>query len=86
MKILKTLIISIVSLCCITGCRVIQYENKIEGRKVTYTIVGLSTKVGGLEIQTHEGSILRLTDSQTDASAAINLATKAMDKIPVVVP
>ncbi len=80
---MKKIIALFIGLFLLSGCRVINYENTKEGRKVSYMIFGASTKVGGLQIKTSEGSSLTLSDSETDMSAALNLATKALDKIPV---
>ncbi len=84
MKIFKTLMLGIVSLCFVTGCKTIVYDSKISGERITYTNFGFNTKIDDMTITTANGEQLTLKGSSSDASAAIGLANKLVDRVPVV--
>lgn len=73
----NTVKIIILGLLAIAGCRSIHVDLP-DGRKVDYLNVGFDTKIGVLEIETDNGSKLRL-ENVDSASQGMVVAGKALD-------
>ena len=78
----KLLLLFVPFFIFVTGCRTIVYENTQENRKVTYSVFGLNTSLGKLEVQTPQGGKVVIENHTSDASAALDILSKTVDKIP----
>ncbi len=83
MKITKYIsILSLFALPFLSGCRVINYENQSDGRKIFYGSFGLNTSLGKLDIVTPQGSHVLLENHSSDSTAALDVLGMAVSKIP----
>jgi hypothetical protein len=75
------IILGCVALLSVTGCRVVDYTAS-DGSHVTITNFGFDTKIGALEAsKTPEGVRVHIENLDSQ-SKALDVAGKALDKVP----
>jgi hypothetical protein len=72
-------ILTLLVLCLAAGCRTVTYSDQKTGRSLSVQSFGTSVGIESATVTTPEGGSLQIQGYKSDASAAVDLANKALD-------